>query len=217
VRYLEFDEALAKCHSAVIADVLDRIGCREQCLAANVRPLLPDMRVWGEAVTARFEAVERVADRPFELEMALTDSLRDGQVVVSHCNTARLSAAWGGLLTAAAKSRGARGVVTDGGVRDYAEITAQRFPAFCAGLTPYDSLGRMDVAAINVPIVCGGVAVRPGDLIFGDVDGVIVVPASTAERVVTMALEKIDGEARVRERLRAGAGVTDIYSEYGIL
>jgi regulator of RNase E activity RraA len=217
VRYLEFDDALAQCRSAVIADVLDRIERREQCLAANVRPLLPDMRMWGEAVTARFEAVDRIADRPFELEMALTDSLRPGQIVVSHCDTMRLSAAWGGLLTAAARSRGARGVVTDGGVRDYEEIAAQRFPAFCAGLTPYDSLGRMDVVAINVPIVCGGVDVRPGDLIFGDVDGVVVVPASTAEHVVRMALEKIDGEARVRERLCAGATVTDIYGEYGIL
>lgn len=217
MRYLVFDEALAKCHSAVIADVLDRVGYRGQCIAANVRPLLPTMRLWGEAVTARFDAVERVADRPFALEMALTDSLRDGQIVVSQCNTTRLSAAWGGLLTTAARSRGARGVVTDGGVRDYAEITGQSFPTFCAGLTPYDSLGRMDVVAINVPIVCGGIGVRPGDLIFGDADGVVVVPAPIAEEVVTLALEKLDGEARVRERLRAGANVTSIYGEYGIL
>jgi regulator of RNase E activity RraA len=217
VKYLRFDDALAKCHSAVIADVLDRLGRREQCLPSNVRPLLPAMRVFGEAVTARFEAVERVADRPFELEMALTDSLREGQVVVSHCNTPRLSAAWGGLLTAAARSRGARGVVTDGGVRDFADITAQAFPTFCAGLTPYDSLGRMDVVAIDVPIVCGGIDVHPGDLVFGDADGVVVVPASIAERVVALALEKIDGETRVRERLGAGASVADIYGEYGIL
>lgn len=215
--YLGLDDALAKCHSAVVADVLDRIGRREQCLSSNVRPLLPTMRVWGEAVTARFEAVDRVADRPFHLEMALTDSLRDGQIVVSQCDTPRLSAAWGGLLTAAAKSRGARGVVTDGGVRDYAEITGQGFPTFCSGLTPYDSLGRMDVVAIDVPIVCGGIDVAPGDLIFGDADGVVVVPLSIAERVIAMALEKIDGEARVRERLRAGASVTGIYDEYGIL
>lgn len=217
MRFIEFDAALAKCHSALIADVLDRLGHRGQCLPPNLRPLLPTMRVWGEAVTARFEAVDRIAARPFELEMKLTDSLLAGQVVVSQCITPRLSAAWGGLLTTAAKSRGARGVVTDGGARDYADITTQGFPTFCAGLTPYDSLGRMDVVAINVPILCGGIAVDPGDLIFGDVDGVVVVPASLVERVVAMALEKSEGELRVRERIRSGARVADIYDEYGIL
>ena len=183
----------------------------------HVRPLLASMRVWGEAVTARFDAVDRVPERPFELEMALTDTLREGQVIVTQCNTPRLSAAWGGLLTAAARSRGARGVVTDGGVRDYAEITEQAFPTFCAGLTPYESLGRMDVTAIDVPIVCGGIAVEPGDLIVGDADGVVVVPVAIAERVIAMALDKIAGEARVRERLRSGANVADVYGEYGIL
>jgi 4-hydroxy-4-methyl-2-oxoglutarate aldolase len=217
VRYLQFDEALSKCHSAVIADVLDRLDRRAQCMQPHVRPLLSSMRVWGEAVTARFDAVESVPDRPFELEMALTDTLREGQVIVTQCNTKRLSAAWGGLLTAAARSRGARGVVTDGGVRDYAEITEQGFATFCAGLTPYDSLGRMDVVAIDVPIVCGGIAVEPGDLIFGDADGIVVVPAAISERVIAMALDKIAGEARVRERLRAGESVAGIYRQYGVL
>jgi regulator of RNase E activity RraA len=217
VKYRPFDEALSRCHSAVIADVLDRLDRRVQCMQPHVRPLLASMRVWGEAVTARFDAVDRVPDRPFELEMVLTDRLREGQVIVTQCNTPRLSAAWGGLLTAAARSRGARGVVTDGGVRDYAEITEQGFPTFCAGLTPYDSLGRMDVVALNVPITCGGVGVEPGDLIVGDADGVVVVPASVVERVIAMAIDKIAGEARVRDRLQSGANVAETYGEFGIL
>jgi regulator of RNase E activity RraA len=149
--------------------------------------------------------------------MALTDSLCEGQVLVSQCDSGQPAAAWGGLLTAAAKNRRARGVVTDGRVRDYAEIVEQRFPTFCAGLTPYDSLGRMDVAAINIPIVCGGVAVQPGDLIFGDADGVVVVPAEIAHRVVTLAAEKMSAEAAVRNRLRSGASVSETYREYGTL
>ena len=217
MRYVPFDAALSKCHSAVIADVLDRLDRRTQCMQPHVRPLHPSMRVWGEAVTARFDAVDRVPDRPFELEMALTDAVRQGQVIVTQCNAPRLSAAWGGLLTAAALSRGARGVVTDGGVRDYAEIAEQGFPTFCAGLTPYDSLGRMDMVAVDVPVVCGGIGVEPGDLIVGDADGVVVVPASLAEGVIAMALDKIAGEARVRERLRAGGSVAGTYGEYGIL
>jgi len=186
-------------------------------MTPHIRPLLASMRVWGEAVTARFDAVHRVSEQPFELEMAVTDSLREGQVLVSQCDSRQPAAAWGGLLTAAAKSRSARGVVTDGSVRDYAEITEQCFPTFCAGLTPYDSLGRMDVTAINIPVVCGGVAVQPGDLIFGDADGIVVVPAEIAHRVVALATEKMSAEAAVRNRLRSGASVSETYREYGTL
>jgi 4-hydroxy-4-methyl-2-oxoglutarate aldolase len=217
MRYLAFEQSLAQCHSAVIADVLDRMNLREQCVHPRIRPLLPSMRMWGEAVTARFDTVDHIAKHPFQLEMQLADELRDGHVIVSQCNASQLSAAWGGLLTAAAKSRNARGVVADGGVRDYSEITAQGFPTFCAGLTPYDSLGRMEVVAIGAAIVCGGVTVRPGDLIFGDADGVVVVPSEIAETVIAKALEKIGGEALVRDRLRAGESVTKTYAQYGIL
>jgi len=217
VRYRALEQSLSQCHSAVICDVLDRLDRRAQCMAPHVRPLLASMRVWGEAVTARFEAVDHLPEHPFELEMALTDSLREGQVLVSQCDGGQPAAAWGGLLTAAAKSRGAHGVVTDGAVRDYAEITEQRFPTFCAGLTPYDSLGRMDVGAINVAIRCAGVAVQPGDLVFGDADGVVVVPAEIAERVIALAVEKMSAEAAVRSRLRNGASVSDTYREYGTL
>jgi 4-hydroxy-4-methyl-2-oxoglutarate aldolase len=173
--------------------------------------------MWGEALTARFDAVDGIADHPFELEMRLADSLQDGQIVVSQCTTSELAAAWGGLLTTAAISRNARGVLTDGGVRDFREITTLAFPTFCAGLTPYDSLGRMDVVEINVPVVCGGVPVRPGDLIFGDADGVVVVPSELADQVISNAVKKINGERLVRERLRAGASVTETYREFGIL
>ena len=217
MRYLALVQPLSQCHSAVICDVLDRLDRRAQCMTPQIRPLLPSMRVWGEAVTARFDAVDRIPEHPFELEMALTDALREGQVLVSQCDSGQPSAAWGGLLTAAARNRRAHGVVTDGRVRDYAEISEQRFPTFCAGLTPYDSLGRMDVAAIDVPIVCGGVAVQPGDLIFGDADGVVVVPGDIAHRVVVLAAEKMSAEAAVRNRLRSGASVAETYREYGTL
>jgi regulator of RNase E activity RraA len=198
-------------------DVMDAMQVRRQCLEPRIRPLLPAMRTWGEAVTIHLEAVTEVPARPFQLEMELIDELSEGQVVVAQCEARELSAFWGGLLTNAALGRKAAGVITDGGVRDYAEITALGFPTFAAGLTPYDSLGRMDGKRRGTPITCGGVRVCPGDLVFGDMDGVVVVPQGIVERVVAKAWEKVNAESTVRDELRAGASVVATFRKYGVL
>jgi regulator of RNase E activity RraA len=217
MKYLEYDDQLNECFSGVIMDTLDSLGCRVQCMRPDVRPLVPTMRTWGEAVTARFGAVSGVPQNPYSLEMQVVDGLREGQVLVSQCDTEELSAAWGGLLATAAQSRKARGVVTDGGARDYVEIVELGFPTFCRGLTPYDSLGRMDVVEINVAIRCGGINVRPGDLVFADVDGTVVVPQEVADETIRKAWEKVKGENKVRDALRSGASVTETFAKYGIL
>lgn len=217
MRHVHHDEILSRCYSAVLSDVLDTLGHRSRTMAPAIRPLVPTMRCWGEAVTIRMEAVGSVPERPFQMEMELLDDLRPGQVIVAECRAQELSAFWGGLLTNAAIGRGAAGVVTDGGARDYAEITALGFAVFCRGLTPRDSLGRMDGVARDVPVRCGGVSVEPGDLVFADVDGVVVVPRAVAEDVVARAWEKVRGEGRVREELRSGASVVETFRRYGIL
>lgn len=105
----------------------------------------------------------------------------------------------------------------DGGARDYREIVSLNFPVFCKGLTPLDSCGRMDGKERDIPIVCGGIKVHPGDLVYGDVDGVVVVPQEIADEVITRAWEKVRGENTVREELRAGASVVKTFEKYGIL
>jgi regulator of RNase E activity RraA len=217
MKYLEYDDKLSHCFSSVIMDVLDTLGLRVQCMDPAIRPLVPSMRVWGEAVTAKFVAVREVPGQPYSLEMQVVDRLREGQVLVSQCEAEQLSAAWGGLLTTAAISRKARGVVTDGGARDYEEIVELGFPTFCRGLTPYDSLGRMDVVEINGAIRCGGIPVRSGDLVFADVVGIVVVPQEMASETITKAWEKVRGESQVRDALRAGASVAETFAKYGIL
>jgi len=217
MKYLKYDDKLAQCFSSVLMDTLDSLGSRVQCMQPDIRPFVPSMRTWGEAATARFAAVREVPQNAYSLEIQVVDDLREGQVLVSQCDTRELSAAWGGLLTAAARSRKARGVVTDGGARDYAEIVELAFPTFCRGLTPYDSLGRMDVVETNVAIRCGGIAVRPGDLIFADVDGIVVVPQELADEAISKAWEKISGESKVRDALRAGASVKETFAKYRIL
>jgi len=217
VTYRTYDDQLAQCSSAMLQDAMDAMGIRRQCLDPRVRPLAPSMRAWGEAVTLYLEAVDKVPSAPFQMEMELIDELQPGQMVVAQCHATEMSAFWGGLLTNAALGRQAAGVVTDGGVRDYGEITSLGFPTFAAGLTPYDSLGRMDGKLRNTPITCGGVRVCPGDLVFADVDGVVVVPQGIAQEAIARAWEKARGESTVREELRAGASVVKTFRKYGIL
>lgn len=216
-RYFKYEDKLAKMFTAVLQDVMDAMNVREQCMEPNVKPLLPYMRAWGEAVTIYMEEVHEVPKKPFELEMKLLDSTKPGQIIIGECHAKKLSAFWGGLLTNAAVGHGVTGVVVDGGVRDYDEICELKFPVFSAGMTPYDSLGRMDGKELNIPIVCGGVKVAPGDLVFADVVGVVVVPQGIADEVIAKAWEKVQGESTVRKELRNGAGVEETFRKYGVL
>ncbi len=217
MKYLKYNEKLKICYSAVIMDVMDQMDVRVQCMDPSISPLVTSMKTWGEAVTAYFETVTEVPEKPFHMEMEVIDDLKEGQVIVSQCNSSGLSAAWGGLLSNAAMGRKAAGVITDGGARDYDEVVQLNFPTFCRGLTPYDSLGRMDVVDRDINIICGGIRVVPGDLVYGDVDGVVVVPQDMVDEVIAKAWEKVKGENTVREELRSGASVVKTFEKYGIL
>ena len=216
-KYLKYSEILDRCFSAVLQDVMDGMGLRVQCMNSTIKPLDPGMRTWGEAITIYLETVTEVPEHPFQMEMELLDSANEGHIIVAQCNARELSAFWGGLLTNAAVGRKMSGIIIDGGARDYNEIMELGFPTFCRGLSPLDSLGRMDGKECDVPVECGGIRVSPGDLIFGDVDGVVVVPEEAVDEVIAKAWEKVKGESTVREELRSGAGVVDTFRKYGIL
>jgi 4-hydroxy-4-methyl-2-oxoglutarate aldolase len=208
-------DRLAALYTPVVADVLDRLGYREQALRANVRPLFSGAKAAGIARTVRtIPAPEVSPAEPYKGEMAAVDALRPGDVlVVSECDWSF----WGELLSTAARYRGCRGAVIDGYTRDTRAIAAMGFPVFCTGIHPADSLGRLDVAAYDVPVSCGGVLVHPGDLILADDDGVVVVPQAVAEQALTLAEEKVRGENLVREALAAGMTVTEAFRRFGIL
>lgn len=216
-RYLKYSDKLNQCFSAVLQDVMDGMGYRIQCMDPAIKPLDPSMRAWGEALTIYVEAVADIPDQPFQKEMELIDSANEGHIIVGQCNTRELSAMWGGLLSNAAVGRKMSGVIIDGGARDYHEIMELGFPTFCRGLSPYDSLGRMDGKEYDIPIECGRIRVNPGDLIFADIDGIVVVPQEIVEEVIEKAWEKVQGESKVRDELRSGAGVEATFKKYGIL
>ncbi len=216
-RYLRYKDKLDKCFSAVLQDVMDGMNTRVQCMNPEIRPLSPSMRAWGEAITIYLETVTAIPEKPFQMEMELLDSANEGHMIVAQCNARELSAFWGGLLTNAAVGRNVSGVIIDGGARDYNEIMELEFPTFCRGLSPYDSLGRMDGKECDVPVECGGVRVSPGDLIFGDIDGIVVVPQDMVDEVIAKAWEKIQAESTVREELRSGASVVETFKKHGVL
>jgi 4-hydroxy-4-methyl-2-oxoglutarate aldolase len=211
--------AREKLYAAVLSDVLDEQGYRHQVLPPHIRPLDEDLVLCGRARTGLYRDVYHVPEggNPYALEIALIDDLKPGEVPVLACGASGRIAPWGELLTTATMARGGVGCVTDGLVRDTKAIRAQRFAVFHGGIGPLDSRGRGEVCAIDVPIECGGVMVHPGDLVFGDADGVLVVPQPIVAQTLKLALAKVEGEDRTREELKDGALLADVFEKYGIL
>ncbi len=127
------------------------------------------------------------------------------------------NAPWGELLSTAAKARGARGAVIDGLVRDVRKINALGFPVFAAGIKPVDSRGRGIVHQFDVPVLCAGVLVSPGDLIFADFDGIVAIPANLVDAVIRLATDKVRRENHSRNDLMNGAYLRDVFNKYGVL
>jgi regulator of RNase E activity RraA len=127
------------------------------------------------------------------------------------------AAVWGELLSTHTRARGGRGAVIDGLTRDAWGIADMKFPVFATGASPADSKGRLEVIAIREPMLVGGVAVAPGDLVLADEDGVVVVPAGIEEEVVDRAFEKVAGENTIRDILARGASIKQVFEEHGIL
>lgn len=212
-----FDMMEERLHAAVLSDALDAAGYREQALCHTIRPLHPETVVVGRAMPVLCVDVYELPEHPYQQEIAAVDSLKQNDVLVSTTNGSTRICFWGELLSTAARARGARGAIIDGFIRDARQILEMRFPVFTTGLSPVDSNGRGEVIAYDVPIDCGGVTVNPGDIVFGDADGIVVIPHVAETAVIQAALEKISGENRTRDELQAGATLREVYDKYGIL
>ena len=206
-------------YAAVLSDVLDELGYRDQALPPSIRPLDDGLTLAGRARTGLYREVYevRAGENPYALEIALVDDLAPHEVAVFGCGGSTRIAPWGELLSTAARARGAAGCLTDGYVRDIRAIRRMGFPVFHAGIAPLDSKGRGKVAEIDVPIACAGVRVVPGDLVFGDADGVVVVPQAVEAAALERAFAKVRGENRTREELERGAKLADVFARHGIL
>jgi 4-hydroxy-4-methyl-2-oxoglutarate aldolase len=190
------DELLARFKGLGTGPVCDALG-RFAAMDYQIKPLDPDMRLAGSALTVWTRPCDNIAIYK-ALEMAQPN---DVLVIASHDHTA--NSVWGELTTLVGQKRGLAGMVTDGTVRDSRDIIQIGLPIFARGLTP-NSPFKNGPAKINVPVTCGGIAVRPGDIVVGDADGVVVVPLEQAEPV----LEKVSSihakEAGIRAEIDAG-------------
>ena len=211
---MEIDEKLIstireQLYSGVISDTLDELGNWNHALSPHVRPIDESLTMFGRARTGHYMAVFHVAPdtNVYEKEIALIDDLKAGDIAVLACPKGDRVAPWGELLSTAAKARGAVGCVTDGLVRDLRIIRQLRFPVFAGGIGPLDSKGRGMMMEIDTPVECGGVRICSGDWIFGDVDGVVVIPSAMTEEVIARSFKKVrtesDGSARTRARRSA--------------
>lgn len=204
-------------YTAVVSDSLDQLGVRHQAMREYLRPAHKNCKFAGWARTIACSDVYHVIDEPYAMEIEAIDSLLPGEVAVIGTQKSQRNAPWGELLSTAAKARGARGAVVDGLIRDVGKIEELGFPVFAAGIKPVDSMGRGLVTAYNVPVECGEVIVKPGDLVFADYDGVIVIPGNMVMQVVELAADKVKREDGSRAELMAGGYLRDVFRKYGVL
>ncbi|HXT37844.1 MAG TPA: RraA family protein [Chloroflexota bacterium] len=206
---------------AAVCDILDTLGHREQAMHQRLRPLLPDPRACGfvgRARTIRWMETDYIDEAdPYGLEIEAVDSLRPGDVIVHSTDHGGTNAPWGELMSTVAQRNGAVGCVCDSQVRDCVKIIEMGFPVYCAGIRPLDSKGRGMVMAYDVPIRCGDVLVRPGDLLFADYDGIVVLPQGVEREVLTLARERVTKESGTREALLRGETLRTVYNQFGVL
>ena len=210
---------------AVVGDILDTMGYLHQFLTPTIRPLKSDMVVVGRAMPvlesdcyAASEPQGRgpLSCQPFGLLFEALDDLQPGEVYLTAGGSPNY-ALWGGLMTARARHLKAAGAVLGGWSRDTNEVLATGFPVFSYGGYAQDQGARGKIVDFRVTVELHGVRVAPGDLVFGDLDGVLVIPRAAEEEAIRRALEKASTENRVREAIERGMGAAEAYRTFGVL
>ncbi|NLF28648.1 MAG: RraA family protein [Clostridiales bacterium] len=203
-------------YTPVVGDILDGMGFYHQFLPQPVQPAREEMKLAGYAMPVLMIDVYGEQRKPFGLLTEALDQLEPGEIYLASGGAMRC-AYWGELLTATAKKRGAVGAVINGYHRDTPQMLSQNFPVFSRGRFAQDSSVRTQVVDFRCRIEVGEVTVLPGDLIFGDLDGVVAIPKAVVREVVAKSLEKARGEKRVRKAIEDGMSATEAFRTFGIL
>ena len=220
-----FTLARRELFTAVVGDVMDKMGFLRQFLPPQIGPLRDDMVVIGRAMTVLeadvFEehtpnSTNPVLAKSFGLMLEALDDLQVNEIYICTGGTPKY-ALWGELMSTRAMKLGAVGAVLDGYARDKRAILELNFPTFCYGSFAQDQAPRGKVIDFRVPLELGGVRVMPGDIVFGDLDGVCVVPQNAEEEVFNKALEKARGEKLVKKAIEDGMSASDAFARFGIM
>jgi regulator of RNase E activity RraA len=211
--------------TCVVGDVLDKQGLLHQYLPPEIRPISPTMTMIGRAMPVLAgdtfqvsieESANPLSAKPFGLMLEALDNLDANEIYISTGSSPRY-ALWGELMSVCALKRGARGAVLNGYVRDTRKILTLEYPTFCFGSYGQDSAPRYKVHDFRITIEIGGVSIHPGDILLGDIDGVVVIPIEVETETFTLALEKVRGERAVRKALEDGMSAVDVFRQHGIM
>ena len=211
-----FDMIKKELYTPVVGDILDTMGYVHQFLPQHIHPAREDFKLVGFAMPVLMIDVYGIQKKPFGYLTEALDQLEEADIYLASGGEMRC-AYWGELLTATARTRKAAGAVINGFHRDTPQMLAQNWPVFSRGRFAQDSSVRTQVVDYRCRIEVGGVTVNPGDLVFGDIDGVLVIPQAVTEEVIEMALEKARGEKVVRSAIECGMSATDAFAKFGIL
>lgn len=210
---------------AIVGDILDTLGYLRQFLQPQIKPVAPNMVVAGRAMpvleTLCFSAVEEqgklpLSRQPFGLLFEALDDLRPNEVYVA-TGCAPQFALWGGLMTTRAMHLKAAGAVLDGFSRDTTELLELGLPVFSCGGYAQDQGPRGKVVDYRIPVEINGVRVHPGDIVFGDRDGVLIIPKQVEEEAIRKALEKASTESQVRTAILNGMGTVEAFKTFGVM
>jgi regulator of RNase E activity RraA len=219
-----FNLAKKELFVALVGDVLDKTGFLHQFLPPSIKPLSAGFVVIGRAMPVlEADVFEEAADsnnplmkKPFGIMFEALDSLKENEVYI--CSGASPNyALWGGLMSTRAQKLKAAGAVVNGYSRDTSEILNMNFPVFSMGSYAQDQGPRGKVIDYGSSIEFGGIRIHPGDIVYGDRDGTVIVPRQATEEVFARAIEKARGEKRVKKALESGMSTVDAFEKFGIM
>jgi 4-hydroxy-4-methyl-2-oxoglutarate aldolase len=214
---ITFSMARERLYAAVVSDVLDAMGYRNQSPRAALLPLTVDRPLVGRCKTTLWGEMYHEDPRPYELELKAVDSCQPDDVLIAAAGGSMHSGVWGELLSTAARNRGCIGAIVDGAVRDIAAMRLMEFPVFARGRSVYDSKDRQRVVDLDVPVAIEGVLFHPGDLVIADTDGIVVIPRALEAEALRRAWEKVHAENVTRDAIRQGMLSAEAYAKYGVL
>jgi regulator of RNase E activity RraA len=202
-------------YTAAVSDVLDSLGLRSQTLPHYITPLSLDMVVAGPAFTCQGYPARDAASDDSHMRIRMVDAITPGTVSVWAAGGHLDSGHWGEIMSNAARERGCRGVVVDGGLRDTRFVIRMGFPVFCRFRSPAGSIGRWEIREWMAPIRIGQTLIKPDDFVFGDADGVVVIPKELTTEVLLRTEEIVGHENDMRADLARGVTVSEVYRKHG--
>lgn len=205
-------------YAAVFSDILDELGFNSQVISpqSQIHPLKESFVVMGKAVTLLNES-DSNEEEPYDVVINCIDNLGPNSVIVIAQTENFLTGIMGELTATALRFRKSRGAIVNGYTRDARKLIKMGFPTFARGASPIDTKGRVRVKDFNIPIVVGGIKILPGDLIFADLDGIIVIPPQVEKEVIDEVIIRINTETTVRKELATGKSMAEVWEKHHVL